>query len=142
MIKRAFEFKEPVEQVEGEAPEPVELTLGKYTIQCIPVEQCDGLQLLSYFAAMRSTTYSPGDRTAAVIKWLRAVIPTTEFTKFEAASAHYSFEVEDVAAIAAELAEVYGNRPTTPAASSSDGQSAGGSSSEDNSDSAESTPRS
>lgn len=138
MITRTFEFKDrtPVEESEVE---PVMLELGDIRVKCIPVDQCDGLQLLSYFAAMRSTTYTGSDRTAAVIKWLRYVILPEEYAKFEEASKRYTFEIEDVSEIAATLANVYSTRPTTPAGSSTDGQSAGGSSSPDNSGSAEST---
>lgn len=144
MITRSFDFKpKPVNPDPDEQADDlkVELELGDRKIQCVDLDKVNGLQLLSYFAAMRSSSFLPGDRTGALVKWLRDVIPASEYPKFEAVCEQYGLEIEDIATIAADLAEVYSARPTMPAESSSAGQSEGGSSSEETSGSEGSTPQ-
>jgi hypothetical protein len=135
---RAFSFQRgTTDEVEPGSLDEITFELAGATIQC--AEQIDGMQLLLFTAAMGPGI--PGAvRAQAMTDFLAKAIPDRrQHATFLKACADASLEIEDIGSICGWLADVYSERPTRSAQSSSAGRTNTGSSSEDSSPSEEST---
>lgn len=135
---RAFSFQRGTsDQVSTDSLDGVTFELGGKSIQC--AADVDGMQLLLFTAAMGPGI--PGAiRAQAMTDFLAKAIPDhRQHAAFLKACADECLEIEDIGSICGWLADVYAERPTRSAQSSSAGQTSTGSSSEDSSPSEEST---
>jgi hypothetical protein len=115
--RKAFNFEVP-------KTEEFPLEINGDEVMC--VDYVDGLKLLEFTSAMRDSSLGVGARATAMHKWLKTCIVESEWAKFEKIVAKNKIDIEDLGDISGYLADVYSERPTASAESSSTGRTTTG----------------
>lgn len=132
--RKAFSF-------EKEDNEPLELEINGDTVTA--VNQVDGLKLLEFTATMRGVS-TTGARAGAIVRWLKVCFgvdvdageETSEaYKQFQKVTRAHHLDIEDLSEISGYLADVYSERPTKSAESSTTGRKTTGDGSADSSSS-------
>lgn len=126
--RKAFSFDVP-------NTEEFPLEINGDEVMC--VADVDGLKLLEFTSAMRDPNLQVGVRATAMMKWLRTCVTEGDWSKFEKIVAKNKIDIEGLGDISGYLADVYSERPTVSAESSTTGRTASGDGSRGSSSSGE-----
>lgn len=125
--KRAFSFQ-PANDEEGK---PFDLEINGEMVQC--VADVDGLELLEFTSAVYDEDLPAGQRTTAVVRWLKRCM--VDYDAFKKVVARHKISIEGLMEVGGYLADYYAELPTTPAQSSPTGRDETGEPSADSSSS-------
>lgn len=115
--RKAFSFEVP-------ATEEFPLEINGDDITC--VADVDGLKLLEFTSAIRDPNSGVGTRANAMMKWLKTCVVESEWGKFEKVIAKNKIDIEGLGEICGILADIYSERPTASAESSTTGRTTTG----------------